>query len=68
MFIADTPLGKLYGKTGTGLENGKSVNGWFVGFLENEEHVRCFATNIRDTDGADGTVAAEITLKVLNSL
>ena len=68
LFIADTPLGKLYGKTGTGLENGKNVNGWFVGFLENEGHVRCFATNIRDTDGADGTAAAEITLEVLNSL
>src|SRR5699024_5347460 len=48
MFIADTPAGKLYGKTGTGSDGNRNINGWFIGFLETETNVFCFAANIQD--------------------
>lgn len=51
---------KFYGKTGTGRVNGKDVNGWFIGFLENSGNTCFFAVNIQGEDGADGSKAAEI--------
>lgn len=55
----------LYGKTGSGVENNNSVNGWFVGFIENGNNAYIFASNIEATDGATGTKAKDIALKVL---
>ncbi|MDE6940947.1 MAG: BlaR1 family beta-lactam sensor/signal transducer, partial [Lachnospiraceae bacterium] len=55
----------LFGKTGTGIVNGKSVNGWFVGYVESDGSTWFFATNIRGTDHADSLTAAEITRDIL---
>lgn len=55
----------LSGKTGTGIIDNKSINGWFVGYLEKDSQVYIFATNIRGKDNADGQNAREITLSIL---
>ncbi|MBP2643245.1 MAG: Beta-lactamase [Firmicutes bacterium] len=55
----------LYGKTGTGIVNGNSINGWFVGYVEREGKVYIFATNIQGKERADGTNAKNITLSIL---
>ncbi|NRS18122.1 BlaR1 family beta-lactam sensor/signal transducer [Brevibacillus sp. HB1.4B] len=57
----------LSGKTGTGSVNQKNVNGWFVGYVENEEGTYFFATNIQSEDDANGSAAAEITLSILKA-
>ncbi|UKK97085.1 BlaR1 family beta-lactam sensor/signal transducer [Brevibacillus brevis] len=57
----------LSGKTGTGTVNQKDVNGWFVGYVENEEGTYFFATNIQSEDDANGPAAAEITLSILKA-
>ncbi len=56
----------LSGKTGTGTVNGKGVNGWFIGYVEKNGHTFIFATNIQGKDGASGSLAAQITLTILN--
>lgn len=68
LFISDTSIGRLYGKTGTGVVNGQSSNGWFVGFLVRGERVYCFATNLQNADNATGSNASEITVEILNSI
>lgn len=55
----------LYGKTGSGVENNKSVNGWFVGFIEKNDEKFIFTCNIEASDGATGTKAKEIAMKIL---
>ncbi|HWR40746.1 MAG TPA: BlaR1 family beta-lactam sensor/signal transducer [Patescibacteria group bacterium] len=55
----------LSGKTGTGIVNGHSVNGWFVGYVENAGKVYVFATNIQGKERADGVNARNITLSIL---
>ncbi|MGM0923330.1 MAG: BlaR1 family beta-lactam sensor/signal transducer [Bacillota bacterium] len=55
----------LYGKTGTGIINGETVNGWFIGFVETNDDTWFFATNIQDNDTANGSKAAKITLSIL---
>lgn len=66
---------KLSGKTGSGQNsnNNKSnilnINGWFVGYVEKDNNVYFFATNIEANEitkqSADGQKAKEITLKIL---
>ena len=63
---------KLSGKTGSGgggSVNGKFTNGWFVGYVEKNNNVYFFASNIgvKDTieKDAGGKSAKEITLKIL---
>ena len=56
----------LSGKTGTGSVNGKTVNGWFIGYVENRGHTYIFATNIQGEDNAGGSAAAQITYAILN--
>lgn len=68
LYLSETAYGKLYGKTGSGMADGKNVNGWFVGFLEKNGRTWCFATNIRDSEEADGSTAARITTDILNAL
>lgn len=59
--------GRLYGKTGTGMINGKNVNGWFIGFVEKGEVRYYFAINIQNKDGhAQGSKAAEIAKQILH--
>lgn len=68
LFISDTAMGKLYGKTGTGSENGRNMNGWFVGFLETGENVYCFAVNMQDSEDASGSTASEIAVNILHDI
>lgn len=68
LYLSDTSFGTLYGKTGTGSFEGSNVNGWFVGFLENDGRVYCFATNIQDSEDACGSTAADITLNILKNI
>jgi bla regulator protein BlaR1 len=56
----------LSGKTGTGTVNGKNVNGWFIGYVETNGNTYFFATNIQSRNNASGSVAAKITLSILN--
>lgn len=59
--------GRLYGKTGTGMVNGKNVNGWFIGFVEKSDNRFYFAINIQNKDGqAQGSKAAEIAKQILH--
>jgi len=55
----------LSGKTGTGTINNKTVNGWFVGYVEKGEQTFLFATNLQGEDNVGGSTAAEITLSIL---
>lgn len=58
---------QLYGKTGTGAVNGKSVNGWFIGFVKKEDHTYYFAANIQNKNGqATGSMAAKIATRILH--
>jgi len=57
----------LSGKTGTGLVNGRIANGWFIGFIETTNGTFVFATFIRGEDNAGGSMAAQITLAILES-
>lgn len=68
LFLKETSFGRLYGKTGTGIEDGKLVNGWFVGFLEHEGRTYCFAANLKDSEYADGRNASAVTIQVLESI
>ena len=68
LFVSDVSIGRLYGKTGTGVVNGQNSNGWFIGFLERGERVYCFATNLQNADNATGSNASEITVEILNSI
>ena len=58
----------FYGKTGTGRIDGQDVNGWFVGFVENERNTYFFATNIQNNANATGNSATEITKSILSEL
>lgn len=55
----------FYGKTGSGMVNGKEVNGWFVGFVEKDGNQWFFALNLNDNDGANGLKAAETAVEIL---
>ena len=55
----------LSGKTGTGSVNGKAVNGWFIGYVENAGRTTVFATNIGGEDAVGGSAAVQITLTIL---
>lgn len=69
MFLAESDAGKLYGKTGTGATaDGENINGWFVGFLESEDHVYSFALRLWDSPLADGNTASRIAMNILNDI
>ncbi|MBP2633412.1 MAG: Beta-lactamase [Firmicutes bacterium] len=63
--ISEEDKTTLYGKTGTGIVNERSINGWFVGCVEHEDKIYIFATNIQGENQADGTNAKNITLAIL---
>jgi beta-lactamase class D len=63
--LEQTEKGTLYGKTGSNMENGKKVLGWFVGYVVQPHGVYIFATNIQADDGAWGQKAKEITREIL---
>ena len=69
MFLTESDAGKLYGKTGTGATaDGENINGWFVGFLESEDHVYSFALRLWDSPHADGNTASRIAMNILNDI
>lgn len=55
----------LSGKTGTGVVNGESINGWFVGYVESDSNTWFFATNIHGDGHADSLTAGGITRNIL---
>ncbi|MDX8046477.1 BlaR1 family beta-lactam sensor/signal transducer [Gracilibacillus sp. S3-1-1] len=65
LFLDEYGGAKLYGKTGTGIVNGKSMNGWFTGYVEVNDNTFFFATNIQNEDNSYGSEAANITLSIL---
>ena len=66
LFSSDA--GTFYGKTGTGRVDDQDVNGWFVGFVEVEDNIYFFATNIEADGGATGSNATEITMSILSDM
>ena len=48
--------------------DGKSINGWFIGWVEASGNAYFFAVNIQADDGADGTKASQIALSMLSDL
>ncbi|RDW15819.1 BlaR1 family beta-lactam sensor/signal transducer [Oceanobacillus arenosus] len=65
LLLEDNDDLQLSGKTGTGTVNGRSINGWFIGYVEEKDNTYFFATNIQHKDHALGSRAAEITLSIL---
>ncbi|HBA63644.1 MAG TPA: BlaR1 family beta-lactam sensor/signal transducer, partial [Lachnospiraceae bacterium] len=59
---------RLYGKTGTGIKDGKEINGWFIGFTETDADVYFFAVNLQASDNASGQTAGEIALSYLQEM
>lgn len=55
----------FFGKTGTGMIDGKSVNGWFIGYTKTPSGPCIFALNLHGTDGASGAKASETVQKIL---
>jgi beta-lactamase class D len=58
----------LSGKTGSGQAEGLYI-GWFVGYVERQDHVYFFATNVQGSNSeSKGAKAKEITLSLLQDL
>jgi len=60
----------LSGKTGS-VVRVSNYQGWFVGYLETQENVYFFATNMESTDPdglANGATARQISLDILKNL
>ncbi|HCZ0332718.1 TPA: beta-lactam sensor/signal transducer BlaR1 [Staphylococcus aureus] len=58
---------ELYGKTGTGIVNGKYNNGWFVGYVITNHDKYYFSTHLSD-EKASGENAKLINEKVLKEM
>jgi beta-lactamase class D len=68
MLVAETPKGKLYGKTGSGMSaDGNGELGWFVGFLESGGAEYVFACNITGGEYPLGKAARAILENVFRS-
>ncbi len=68
IFLSSSDEGALYGKTGTAAVNGRNTSGWFIGYLEKENHTYFFTANIQNDDLATGKAAADLTLSILSGL
>lgn len=66
--ISSSSFGDFYEKTGTGRMNGRDINGWFIGLIENANNTYFFATNIQSEQHATGSKASDITLSILSDL
>jgi beta-lactamase class D len=58
----------LYGKTGTRGEDGRTVLGWFVGWLEAGDRTLVFTANMSAKDGALGPRTRDIARAILAEL
>ncbi|COF81641.1 Regulatory protein BlaR1 [Streptococcus pneumoniae] len=61
---------ELYGKTGTGIVNGKYNNGWFVGYVITNHDKYYFATHLSDgkPSGKNAELISEKILKEMGVL
>ncbi|MBF0499072.1 MAG: class D beta-lactamase [Candidatus Riflebacteria bacterium] len=66
--LAKTPEGEFHGKTGSNVKQGKSILGWFVGYVSSGADRYIFALNIVSGNNADGKTAQNITEKILRAL
>lgn len=57
----------LYGKTGTGIVNGKHKNGWFVGYVKTNQDTYYFSTHLSD-EKASGKNAESISNEILKEM
>ena len=60
--------GILSGKTGTEEIDGLNTSGWFIGYVERDNHTYFFATNIQNDKLASGPLATELTFSILSDL
>ena len=60
--------GILSGKTGTEEIDGLNISGWFIGYVERDNHTYFFATNIQSDKLASGPLATELTFSILSDL
>jgi bla regulator protein BlaR1 len=65
MILSDEGGTVFGGKTGSGMQDNKYINGWFVGYVEKEGKVYFFATNIEAEKEAGGANAKRITIDIL---
>jgi len=63
-----TDEGTLSGKTGTEEVNGQNTSGWFIGYIEKNDHTYFFSTNIQSNQLASGPAATELTFMILSDL
>ena len=66
--LSSTDIFSLYGKTGTSRVEENDINGWFIGYVEENGKVYYFATNIQGNTNATGSKATEITEYILSTL
>lgn len=66
--LYSTDKGTLSGKTGTEEVNGENTSGWFIGYLEKDNHTYFFASNIQSEKLASGPLATELTFSILSDL
>lgn len=55
----------LSGKTGTIMKEGRTVCGWFIGYVKSASGPQFFALNLQGSHGASGSKAAEIAENIL---
>lgn len=58
----------FYGKTGTGMVNGKTVNGWFVGIACSDYNTYIFAARISAENNATGLAAEKIAEDIIKDM
>lgn len=66
--LYSTEQGTISGKTGTEEVNGQNTSGWFIGYIEQDNHIYFFATNIQSEELASGPLATELTFSILSDL
>jgi len=66
LYVTDN--GTLSGKTGTEEVNGENTSGWFIGYIEKDNHTYFFASNIQREKLASGPLATELTFSILSDL
>ena len=66
--LYSTDDGALSGKTSTEEVNGLNTSGWFIGYVEKNNHTYFFATNIQSGKLASGPLSTELTFSILSDL
>lgn len=67
IFLEENGGVRLSGKTGTGEKNGKTTDGWFIGYVENNGTPLFFAVHISGGENANGSSAASVALNILEA-